>query len=86
MGMFELLLNKYNISFNEVFEIREIKTNRLIGHYYFIKNDTDVFSLCKKRKCSTHKVTIVSSSMTGDLLVGLMKNKITIVKTNETIK
>lgn len=84
--MFELLLNKYNISFNEVFEIREIKTNRMIGKYYFIKDDKDVFTLCRKRLQPDKGISKVSSLTTGNILLGLMKNKITIIKTNDIIK
>ena len=84
--MFELLLNNYNISFNDVFEIKEIKTGRIIGKYYFIQDKNDVFKLCRYRKRSYLYVSVVSSSMTGNILTALMKNKITMIKTNETVK
>ena len=84
--MFNLLLNNYNISFNEIFEIKEIKTDRKIGKYYFIQDNEEIFKLCKCREYS-HKERhlLVSSPMTSDILMGLMKNKITIIKLNEFI-
>ena len=85
--MFNLFINNYNIAFNEIFEIREIKTGRKIGKYYFIQDNEDVFNLCKCREYSKKdRHLLVSSSMTGDILTGLMKNKITIIKINEFIK
>lgn len=84
--MFNLFINNYNISFNEIFEIREIKTGRKIGKYYFIQDNEDVFKLYKCREYSKKdRHLLVSSSMTGDILTGLMKNKITIIKINEFV-
>ena len=83
MGMFELLLNKYNISFNEVFEIREVKTNRLTGTFYFIRDNENIFKLRKKR---LNAFITVSSRMIGDILTAIMMNRVYIVKTNKCIK
>ena len=88
--MFQLLLKNYNISFNELFEIKEIHSNRVLGKYYFIPDEKDVFKLCKRRKC-TYRTSgielksdyvIISDLMLSNIMLGFMRNKITIIKEN----